>query len=927
MLSKKSSQWIQQAVQERHIEFIPYDSFTKHEEIARGAYGEVTKAYWPTAEKTVALKSLFDNYDSEAVDDKGFDDFVKEFKLIRSVHFHDNVIRVFGISQVKSGEREKPVDGTPDDYRKLYEKAWSQNPKDRPDINEVKEKLEEMLGEGKKGDNSIGSLTNNMNALNTALPKSPSLPKIPFNQPNNNANKRFSQNNVPPTYQPGGFNPNFGYNGRSNTEPNLMQNYTPQPIYQPMTSYANNNVIPQRPLIPQYTMNEAHNINMNQGMVAAVQQQQFPNNASNVKYSSGMNNHFQQQPLYPTVNAGQSQTYPNINQHLMPNNFNNNQQQFKQIVHPPSNMNAQPMTPSNMNAQPMTPSNMNVQSMTPSNMNVQSMTPSNMNVQSMTPSNMNVQSMTPSYKPIKPSNMNAQPTIPSNMNAQPMIPSNMNAQPMIPSNMNVQSMTPTNMNAQPMPPSNMNAQPMAPSNMNAQSMAPSNMNAQSMAPSNMNAQPMTPSNMNAQLMTPSNMSAQPVINVSTINTPPPFLPSVPNSGYSNNNTTSNLNHQVLGSNFNQQVIGNNQFPGSNYNQQVPGNNFNHHSFTGCAQILEKYAVSYKTVKPAKCHAGYHAGLGDIEGLKYHLSCGESITSTYEFNDTADYLCIIVAKFCSDIKMVEEIFNLLRYPYGPLNDPNNLSWISVKNNRTVLHYLTTNKNLTSDIDVSKEKKKTADADEVSEGQRKMDRFHHHIKKVIEFLVVNGCDINTKDEKGYTVLSLYLTKTAFQAGFTRVIEILLNNGADPNVSITIKSRSLSKGSSAKFEIPNMTSNNGSTNNPGAAEGYITFPNMLFLAIWYRWPTRILNLLKEHKVDIDKEYENLDNLGNLLKMCLQKSKNGKNNQVSYIDGLKWVLNNVPNVCTSENLIAVKKLTEKDSEERKVIKEKIGKKKWKLF
>ncbi|CAG8780075.1 10301_t:CDS:1, partial [Cetraspora pellucida] len=257
------------------------------------------------------------------------------------------------------------------------------------------------------------------------------------------------------------------------------------------------------------------------------------------------------------------------------------------------------------------------------------------------------------------------PMMPSNMNAQSMTPSNMNAQPMAPSNMNAQSMTPSNMNAQPMAPSNMNAQPMAPSNMNAQPMAPSNMNAQPMTPSNMSAQHMTPSNMSAQPIKPSNMSAQPVINVSTINTPPPFLPSIPNSGYSNNNTTSNLNHQVLGSNFSQQVIGNNQFPGSNYSQQVPGNNFNHH----CAQILEKYAVSYKTEKPAKCHAGYHAGLGDIEGLKYHLSCGESITSTYEFHDTNDFLCIIVAEFCNDIKMVEEIFNLLRYPSGPLNDPN------------------------------------------------------------------------------------------------------------------------------------------------------------------------------------------------------------------------------------------------------------------
>ncbi|CAG8770212.1 34162_t:CDS:2, partial [Racocetra persica] len=717
-----------------------------------------------------------------------------------------------------------------------------------------------------------------------------------------------------------GFNPRLNYN-RSNTDPNLMQNmqnYNPQPIYQ--QPYANNNVMPQRPLISQYAMTEAHNTNMNQGMVAAVQQQQFPSHASNANYPSGMNNHFQQQHLYPTVNAGQSQTYPNISQHLMQNNFNGNQQQFKPIVHPPSNINAQPMAPSNMNAQPMTP---------------------------------------------------------SNMNARPMTPSNMNAQPM--------------------------------------------------TPSNMNAQPMTPSNMNAQPMKPSNMSAQPMINVSTTNTSPPFLQSVPNSGYSTNNTMSNLNQQGLGGNFNQQVTGSNQFPGSNYNQQAPGNNFNQpvsvnnftqvpvnkanqqvvgshinqvpgsnvnqvlgshvnqvpgsnvnqvlgshanqvpgnnvnqvlgsnvnqqapinyhvdnvqyqgiqpsgspnniligHSYTGCAQILDKYAVINKGEKPAKCHAGYHAGLGNIEGLKYHLSCGESITSTYEFKDTNDYLCIIVAKYCTDIKMVEEIFNLLRYPSGPLNDPNkqpNLSWVSAKGQRTVLHYLSTNANLTSDIDISKEKKKTADADEISEGQTKLNRFHNHIKKVIEFLVHNKCDINAKDEKGYTVLSLYLAKTTFQAGFTKVVEILLNNGADPNVSLTVKVKSLSKGSSAKFEIPHTTGNNESTSNPGAAEG-TTFPNMLYLAIWNRWPIRVLNLLKEHKVDIDTEYENLGNLCNLLNMCLPKSKNGKGSQVSYMEGLEWVLNNVPKVCSNENLIAVKKQTEKNSEERKLIKKKIGKKK----
>ncbi|CAG8832745.1 28133_t:CDS:1, partial [Racocetra persica] len=63
---------------------------------------------------------------------------------------------------------------------------------DRPKINEVREKLEAMLGEG---DNSVGSLTNDMNTLNVTMPNPPPLPMTPFNQQNNNANKRFSQNN------------------------------------------------------------------------------------------------------------------------------------------------------------------------------------------------------------------------------------------------------------------------------------------------------------------------------------------------------------------------------------------------------------------------------------------------------------------------------------------------------------------------------------------------------------------------------------------------------------------------------------------------------------------------------------------------------------------------------------------------------------
>ncbi|CAG8735504.1 12316_t:CDS:1, partial [Dentiscutata heterogama] len=177
-------------------------------------------------------------------------------------------------------------------------------------------------------------------------------------------------------------------------------------------------------------------------------------------------------------------------------------------------------------------------------------------------------------------------------------------------------------------------------------------------------------------------------------------------------------------------------------------------------------------------------------------------------------------------------------------------------------------------------------------------------------------------GRTVLELYLSKKNFHVGFTKVIEVLLKNGADPNVSANVRTTNINRRSSSKIDVTHKTSNHGSSSNLGAAEGCIILPNMLFLAIWNRWPIRVLDLLKENGVDIDKEYGNLGDLGNLLKMCLQKSKSGRS-QVNYTDGLRWVLDNVPKVCGKENLEAAKKDTEKNSDERKLIKEKIGKKK----
>ncbi|CAG8839700.1 27976_t:CDS:2, partial [Gigaspora margarita] len=89
--------WINQSIKEGHIQFITYDSFSNVEAIARGAFGEVSKAWWNSAEKYVALKTLYTDPGSKTTD--SFEELVNEFQLIRHVDFHDNVVRFYGLSQ------------------------------------------------------------------------------------------------------------------------------------------------------------------------------------------------------------------------------------------------------------------------------------------------------------------------------------------------------------------------------------------------------------------------------------------------------------------------------------------------------------------------------------------------------------------------------------------------------------------------------------------------------------------------------------------------------------------------------------------------------------------------------------------------------------------------------------------------------------
>ncbi|CAG8514097.1 28135_t:CDS:2 [Gigaspora margarita] len=148
MLSTNKKNWLKFAIDGRFIKFFSYKSLENFQPIESGSFGTVTRAYLKSAEKTVALKSLHNSpvYN----DDNTFEEFVREFPLtyklqnISAVDHHDNMIKFLGISQVISGIRESPINGTPLDYVDIYRKSWCDNPAERLKITEIRNFLDNI---------------------------------------------------------------------------------------------------------------------------------------------------------------------------------------------------------------------------------------------------------------------------------------------------------------------------------------------------------------------------------------------------------------------------------------------------------------------------------------------------------------------------------------------------------------------------------------------------------------------------------------------------------------------------------------------------------------------------------------------------------------------------------------------------------------
>ncbi|CAB4385543.1 unnamed protein product [Rhizophagus irregularis] len=86
-----SKNWIEEAISKKHIKYYNYKDFFNSEVIGSGGFGKVYRANWKNSRNILALKSFRDSTNKN---------IVEELKIQCEVHFHDNIIKFYGITEV-----------------------------------------------------------------------------------------------------------------------------------------------------------------------------------------------------------------------------------------------------------------------------------------------------------------------------------------------------------------------------------------------------------------------------------------------------------------------------------------------------------------------------------------------------------------------------------------------------------------------------------------------------------------------------------------------------------------------------------------------------------------------------------------------------------------------------------------------------------
>jgi hypothetical protein len=282
----------------------------------------------------------------------------------------------------------------------------------------------------------------------------------------------------------------------------------------------------------------------------------------------------------------------------------------------------------------------------------------------------------------------------------------------------------------------------------------------------------------------------------------------------------------------------------------------------CADIMTKYNKEFQNIlgyeEPSECHAGYHAGMGDDVGLKWHLYHDRRTDGNYNFVDMSDKLVLIAASFCGR-ESLNNMFRCLK-DYGA-----SFEVTTKKKGQTAFHLLFSNTVLCNQITYSKDK---------------LNKYHRVLIQAIKFLKEAGCNINAKDVDGRTILSYFLEEKFLHQERTPIIQALLDSGADPNIPVNIKDW---------VEFDAKTS--------------------LLQAVRIKWPTTVLELIVKYGVDV--KAINKEGM-NALAIATQAKD---------LSTMTWMLENISIISDSDSIKIAKKFAGNFTKESQLLSKKRNK------
>jgi hypothetical protein len=91
-----ATEWIKNALNNKEVDFIPFNELKKPELLNKGGFGFITKAVWNKTGNYVVYKKLTN---TNAIKYDILDAFIHELKIHLRLDYSDRIIRCLGISQ------------------------------------------------------------------------------------------------------------------------------------------------------------------------------------------------------------------------------------------------------------------------------------------------------------------------------------------------------------------------------------------------------------------------------------------------------------------------------------------------------------------------------------------------------------------------------------------------------------------------------------------------------------------------------------------------------------------------------------------------------------------------------------------------------------------------------------------------------------